>query len=235
LKGEEIAPGEYRVLRGPFSFVIPGSTYAYDTLGVSKVSDFKTFIQNVIDTSDLVFIGHIDSTIGDGLTNVTAPSGVVAAVTLFRTSTADTSYGKFYARLTVDTLIKGRLPSKSFWFKAFGYGSSCNVYPSEYQMGGRFLNFSDKFDHISDLKMPKYSTFCTNCPVAYWFDGRYLRAPEFPVLALDITSIYPSYPATSITRRTSNVAPWKPIGKGYRPDGRIAPKSGRKSAVPVFK
>jgi hypothetical protein len=237
LRGEETAPGVFNVLRTIGSMEAPGFPDQWDTVGTSKMSDFENSLDSLLTHNNLVFIGHIDSVIGNGLTNATAPPGIVPMAVLYRGSTSDTSFGRFYARLAIDTLIKGSMPSMRFWFEAYGIGSSCNVYPSAY-IGGKFLNFSDDFTSIQDLKMPMFSSFCVNCPSAYWFDGRYLRSPDFPVLRLDITTIYPSYPATSIARRTANVVPWKPVGKAYRPDGRIAPEaseSGRKSAVPVFK
>jgi hypothetical protein len=234
LRGEEIEPGVFQVFRGQGLLASPGGDPPLEPVGISRVSDFKTHVANLIASNELVFIGAIDSIIGDGLTSASAP-GLVPDVVLAPEYAAQT-YGIFYARLKVDTLIKGSLPSRHFWFKGYGYGSSCNV-PMHVYKAGRFLNFSNTFDKMTDLKLPKYSSFCSNCPVAHWFDGRYLRSPDFPVLRLDITEIYPTYPATGILRRG---VPWRRSagsGKAYQPDGRRVEetKMGHKTPLPVLK
>lgn len=232
LRGEETEPGVFTVLRG-YGWGPVGE--ASEVIGTSKTADFKAHVANIIASNNLVFIGAIDSVIGDGLTNASAP-GLVPDVVLAPPYAGQT-YGIFYARLKIDTLLKGSLPSRHFWFQGYGYGTSCNVTPFLYKMGGRFLNFSNGLDSMAHLKMPRYSTFCSNCPVAHWFDGRYLYSPDFPVLKLDITTIYPTYPATGILRRPAPARPFRISEKTYQPNGRRVEeaKTGRKPPVPLLK
>jgi hypothetical protein len=238
LRGEEIAPGVFNVYRGPGSSDPGAGTVGNDRLeliGTSTISAFKAHVTNLMASNELVFIGAIDSMVGNGLTNASAPSWLIPEIVLTRDYPGQTGIA-FYARLRIDTLFKGNLPSKHFWFKGYGSGSSCDVSLWNYTVT-RFLNFSNKFDNMTDLKLGGYNIFCGNCPQAHWFDGRYLRSPDFPVLRLDITEVMPTYPATGILRRG---VPWRSpaaSGKSYQPDGRLIPDAGtpRKTPLPALK
>lgn len=235
LKGEEIGPGVYQVYSASGFWPLPDSSVQWRSEGISRVADFKAQMDSLISVSNLVFVGSIDTVVGDGLHNAAEPAGIVPQTVLLRSTASDTTYGRFYARLKVDTLIKGTLPSSLFWFVGYGYGSSCNVNLQDYR-GGRFLNYSNAFTNMSDLKMPRYSSFCVNCPTAHWFDGRYLRSPDFPVLALDIREVLPGFPV-SLQGATPRVqVPLRRDGKRYSPDGRIVPeKSVHKRTVPALR
>jgi hypothetical protein len=228
LKSEELEPGVYRVLRGSGSFALPGAPQEYETIGIARLSDFKTYLEVIISNHSLVFIGAIDSVIGNGMQDPVVP-GLVPHFTL-----APLMSVGVYARIQVDTILKGTLPANPFWILANPVRSSCH---GNFHKTGKFLNFSNKLDSLSDLKVSTLANFCANCPTAHWFDGRYLRSPEFPVLALDITQLYPDYPATSVHRRSVPVIPLRLDGKAYRPDGRTVPaaKAGRKTALPLLR
>jgi hypothetical protein len=229
LKGEETEPGVFNVLRG---YGWPASGASLETIGTSTIAEFKAHVGNIMASNSLVFIGAIDSIIGDGRTSASAP-GLVPDIVLAPPHPGQT-YGVFYARLKIDTLFKGSLPSKHFWFQGYGYGSSCAVY-LPFWKAGKFMNFSNGLDSMTHLRLPKFESFCSNCPTAHWFDGRYLSSPDFPVLKLDITSIYPTYPATGILRPKAPARFGAPTGKAYHPDGRrIEGPTGRKTPAPLL-
>lgn len=235
LKGEQTEPGVYNVLRRTVPFELVGGPTP-TLMGVSRMADFREYFQKLVADNDLVFIGDIDSVIGDGMRDTIVP-GLIPDIVLAPQYPLQT-WGGYYARLKIDTVIKGSLPSAHFWFKGYGNGTSCDVSVQMYKWWGRFLNFSDKFEKMSDLKLSSYASFCSNCPQFHAFDGRFLYSPEFPVLTLDIREVLPGYPVALDRPRNSSIVPWKPGKKAYQPDGRTvpeAPKSGRKSAVPVLK
>lgn len=235
LKGEEIQPGIYQVYSASGFWPLPDSSVQWRTEGISRMTDFKAEMDSLISASKLVFIGSIDTVVGDGLLNASAPTGVKPSFKLYRRGPDDTAYGRFYARINIDTLIKGALPASRFWFEGYGYGSSCNVNLMEF-MQGKFLNFSDDFTSMDDLKMPNFSDFCMNCPGAYWFNGQHLRSPNFPVLSLDIREVLPGFPVSLSGPKPRVQIPLRLHGRAYRPDGRVAPsgESGKSKRPAPF-
>jgi hypothetical protein len=219
-----------------------------DTLAISTPAGFKAWLQSSLADSALAFIGRIDSVIekrSDG-NSVGEPVGdtVVAGLTVSLTlNPRDTTVSgsrnyPFYARLRIDTLTRGTLPSKNFWIK--GYRSpGCPMSLRTYK-NLRFLNLSAGFASMKDLKLPPDISFYlagqTIIPDAHWFDGRYLISPRFPGLRIDIREVLPAYPVTGILRRGVPGRPEGVSGKAYQPDGRrIEGPTGRKTTAPLLK
>jgi hypothetical protein len=128
-------------------------------------------------------------------------------------------------RLQIDTVLRGTFPSsqRPVWLKVYGGAATCTVPFSQY-LGKSFFNASSGFSTASDLHVAfEVFPWWDPYPDAHWFDGRYLVSPEFPGLKLDITDLFPDYPAVGIVRHTMPAVPFKPDGRGYRPDGRIVP------------
>jgi hypothetical protein len=211
-----------------------------DTLLISRKPEMKSYFQSLFADSSLVFIGAIDSLIQQVPGKDTVIPGLVPAIVFAPDDTMPQSRTTLYFRLRIDTLIRGTLPSKSFWVKAgyvqslcgFGYGGYNNRV---------FLNASASFSKLSDLKvstqLDKFAGMLPSPATAHYFDGRYLVARNFPGLKLDITEVLPTYPATGILRRG---VPWRPAnvsGKTYQPDGRRVQgvNTPRKTPLPLLK
>jgi hypothetical protein len=238
LKGEEMEPGVFRVLQTTGFFELPGMPDEYDSIGVSKMSDFKAYYQGLVADNDLVFIARIDSAIAPGpaVTSSwdTIVPGLVPDIVLAPSHSG--SMLAFYAHLMIDTVLKGSLPSKQFWVKGYSTVNSCGINPSIAARGSSFLNFSDRLDSTQHLKVTMDGGFCVNCPSSHWFDGRYLRSPLFPVLGMDIREVFPSYPVALRGSRPDIRVPLRGPEKAYRLDGRVVPEADRgKSPVPLLK
>src|SRR5690606_38768049 len=130
----------------------------------------------------------------------TVPPGLVPDLDLASsTDTLPLSF-RLYMRFHIDTLMKGALPGKTFWIRTRVALSSCD---GSYQglKNRAFLNASSGFMNLADLKLNislSTGAYSPPFPSSHWFDGRYLVAPDFPGLRLDITELYPDYPATSV-------------------------------------
>ncbi len=237
LKSEQVEPGVYRVLKGAGFFEEPGSSTNYDTVGLSRTSDLKASLDSAIQVSSLVFIAEVDSVIENHPGNPTPlPSNLPTPTFELASEFESFSEGEFYVRLKIDTVLKGTLPSSHFWIRSWASQWSCGTSYSDF-ISTRFLNFSDQLDSLPDLKLSMFSNDCVNCPYAYTFDGRYLRSPDYPVLRLDITELFPDYPATSVFRRHRPAVPLRPDGRAWLPDGRRVSEdvgSGR-GPVPVLR
>lgn len=153
----------------------------------------------------------------------------------------DTARYVFYARLNIDTLIKGNLPSNRFWIRGYGLVHTCDVTSARLsqlvESRSRFLNFSAKFDNMADLGIDMAENFCSTCPNLHQFDGRYLRSPDFSVLQLDIQDLFPGYPVdhTALDATPPKIrVPLRAPGPAYLPDGRVVPE-GKRSAVPLLR
>ncbi|MCD6024025.1 MAG: hypothetical protein K0Q91_941 [Fibrobacteria bacterium] len=206
----------------------------YDTLGISRITDFRSYFASALQDSSLVFIASLDSVLEFRNAGDTVVAGISPAFVL-----RDTSYmaGRwpFFARVRVDTVFRGTLPS-TFWIRGATQGTSCDAGLAGLRHKP-FLNISNGLQKPSDLKLPTYMTPYHNLPTAHWFDGRYLVSPVFPGIRLDITEVLPTYPATGILRRPSPTRSVAPGGKAYQPDGRRVEeaKTGRKVPVPLLK
>ena len=201
--------------------------WRHDTLGVYRQSDFRASLQADLRDSALVFIGRVDTIVYDtGFT----PTPLIE----LGPSDAFSSW-PFHARLTIDSLLKGTLPAKTFWVKAHLPTHSCAF---SWRTKRAFLNVSNKLELTSDIKQPTTDPGPRGhyIATAQWFDGRYIVSPKFPGLRLDITELYPDYPATNVTPRRLPPAPLRPDGKLYRPDGRsVGPDAASKSPVPLLR
>lgn len=232
LQGSEFAPGEYYVLRT--QGWIAGPSIPADTIGISRIADMRDHLDSVIQANPLVFIGRIDSTIGNGVRDTTVAGLIPDYVLLPRFMYAPGNPGPgFYARIQVDTVLKGNLPSRAFWVRGYLSPNSCTLGISA---GSRFLNFSDALDSISDLKINVDEDFCEGCPEAHWFDGRYLRSPDFPVLSMDIRELFPEYPVAVRGDRPGSRVPRRVPGKAdesWRPDGRFVPDNAKPGKNPA--
>jgi hypothetical protein len=232
---DTISPGVVAITYG--SEVNPG---VRDTVRISRHSEFKAHIQSLVGANALVFIGAIDSMIQTPPGVDTVIPGLTPDLDLssqFDTMPYNTS---LYMRFRIDTLMQGALPGKMFWVRTRYVQTMCDG--SYLGFKNRvFLNASDNLMQLSDLKLDASLAmylYSPPFPSAHWFDGRYLVSPNFPGLRLDITELYPDYPATSVYRRNVPMSPLKLDGKAYRPDGRVAPENPelpRKSPVPVFR
>jgi hypothetical protein len=206
----------------------------YDTLGISKITDFRSYFASALQDSSLVFIGSLDSVLQFYDAGDTVVPGI-SPTFIFR----DTSYmaGRwpFFARIRVDTVFRGTLPS-TFWIRGAMTGNSCEM-GLQVHKHKPFLNISNGLRHGSDLKLSTAQTPYHNLPTAHWFDGRYVVSPQFPGIRLDITEVLPTYPATGVLRRPSPARSLAPGGKAYQPDGRRVEeaKTGRKVPVPLLK
>ena len=232
--------------------VIPKSAalskaFVRDTIAVSTPSAFKAFLQASVLDSGLVFVGRIDSVIerqNSDPNSVGSPTGdtVVAGLTVsltlnpFDTTVQGSRNYPFYARLRIDTVARGILPSKSFWIK--GYRSpGCPVSYNQYK-DKRFLNLSGGLASMKDLKIPlTYSRYLMDSdiiPDAHWLTAQYLVSPKFPGLRIDIREVIPAY-VVGIKGRPIVRAPQKAEGKSYLPDGRYIPTGEIGAKVPQLK
>lgn len=242
LKGEEIRPGVFKVMRTPGLFELPNTPDQWDSIGISRMSDFWAYYQNLMADNDLVFFARIDSVIESGLGAIppwdTVVPGLVPDIVLENRFPPGVA---FYAHIVVDSLLKGSLPSKNFWIKGFSSYTTCGMDPWITKTSVSFLNFSDKLDSIQDLKFNANTYFCVNCPPAHLFDGRYLQSPRFPVLKLDITQPYVELRDTLIETGLRGSAarrgiPWRRDFKSYMPDGRtVNPATAPKTPVPLVR
>jgi hypothetical protein len=236
LRGEEIQPGVFQVSRASGYFPPPGPQ-SYEPIGTVTMAEFKHHFDTVLANNALVFIATIDSVVEAGFPpnptpiELPDPDFVLSSIWMH-------SSGEFYLRLSIDTLIKGTLPSKLVWLKGYRNGTSCGTFFTGYK-GLRFLNYSDHLDTMPDLKLSEWESFCANCPRANTFDGRYLRSPEFPVLSIDIREVLPGFPVSlNSSMRTPIKVPLRSPGKAYLPDGRTAPSDDqvqRKAPVPLLR
>ncbi len=206
----------------------------YDTLGISRTSAFQEKLRSYLQDSTLVFIGTIDSVLQFQSAGDTVVSGISPTFVL-RASQTDNERWPFFARVRVDTVLKGTLPSL-FWIRSSQSGTSCDLSVSVHR-GKAFLNVSNGLQRPSDLKLSAFMSSYDNFPTAHWFDGRYLVSPDFPGIRLDITEVLPTYPATGVLRRG---VPWRPAnlsGKTYQPDGRRVQNldAPRKTPLPLLK
>jgi hypothetical protein len=235
LKGEEIEPGVFNVYSASGSLSNPANPDQWTLNGVSRTADFKAKLDSSITTNSLVFIGTIDSLIGNGFQD-TVVSGLVPDFTLTFGSTLFPI--NYYLRIKVDTLIKGTLPKSSIWIRSPGPTSTCDNVPYGYK-GLTFLNFSNGLTALSDLKISRLNPFCANCPIAHRFDGQYLSSPDFPVLKLDIREVLAGFPVALSTGTQKNIrVPLRSSEKAYLPDGRVAPsgdKARRAAPGPLLK
>lgn len=217
---------------------VTGEPSHRDTILVSRRDAFVSHVQNMIEANTHVFIGRIDSIIQGAPGHDTVPPGLVPDLELSSYADTVSFASRYYLRFRVDTLMKGTLPGKTFWVRTRAALTTCDL--SYQAMKGRvFLNASTGFTDLSDLKLDvswEAIAYTPSFPSAHWFDGRYLLSPDFPGLRLDITEVYPDYPATSVRHRAGAVPAWRPEGKAYLPDGRAAPSGpDRKIPVPVLK
>jgi len=226
----EIEPGVFKVSRGNGSHLWPESP-VLDSVGIYRSSDLKSRIEGIISANELVFIGELDSVIGIGQPLLVDP-GIVPDFVL---SGPNATLPVFFARIKVDTVIKGILSEGSYWFKGQRVGSTCDINPALLK-GLKFMNYSDNLDSTSDLKIDFTQNFCSNCPQALSFDGRYFRFREFPAMTMDITMLYPDYPATGILGSRYPKVPLRRDFRLYSPDGRIVPQEiMRKHPMPVLR
>jgi hypothetical protein len=235
---QELEPGSVRLVRITQTIMpAPGGGYVMDTdtLGIYSLADFEASVRSAFRDSALVFLGKFDSLIypGSGATRLPDIVLVPAPTEGYRPDSV-------LIRLQIDTILRGTFPhgARPVWLRVFGGFASCGVPFSEY-LNKPFFNASSQLVTMADLHVD-FATFpgWDPYPDAMWFDGRYLSAPGFPGLRLDITKLYPEYPATGIVaRRYMPVVPWKSGAKGYLPDGRVVPgsESDRKTPLPVLK
>jgi hypothetical protein len=232
---DSIQPGVVRVITSSPKFNIATKTYeqGFDT-SFSRISNFKVRMDSIFAQNNIVFIGVIDSFIGEFERDTIIP-GMVPDITL---SSAGPGTQGFYARIKVDTVFKGALPSGRFWIRgATNSGAGCGAYFGS-NMGARFFNFSDQLQTMQDLKLPQWLDNCWTCPPdGYFVSNNVLYSPEFPGLGLNLGE-YLSGSITAIRHRVNPGSLVYPIGKAYRPDGRTFPVgagSDRKSPVPLIR
>jgi len=207
-------------------------TYREDTSAVTTLSGFKSWFENAVLDSGLVFIGRLDSILEFYAPGDTTQTHLTPVVVLRDTGILAGRW-PYYARVRVDTVFKGSLPAKTFWIRGSTQGTSCDQ-DLTYSLHKPFLNVSNGLNRNADLKIPKFLwPHYDIIPKAHWFDGRYLVSPAFPGHRLDITSVYPEYPATSLVTPRSLPKPFRVDGKAYRPDGRVAPSEISPSNAPV--
>ena len=226
---DTLSPGEVRAVQATqtTNIMTMQPEWRYDTLGVYRLVDFRASLEADLRDSALIFIGRVD-TIAYDTTFAPTPLVVLGP-------SDDFPSRPFYARLIVDSLFKGSLPAKIFWVKARMPSHSCAF---SWRTGRAFLNVSNKLEITSDIKQPTTDPGPRGHYIgtAQWFDGRYIVSPKFPGLRLDITELYPDYPATSVVpRRLPPLAPLRPDGMIYRPDGRVAPEGKSSFPLPVLR
>ena len=207
----------------------------YDTLGISRTSAFQDKLRSYLQDSSLVFIGTVDLVLQFHNAADTVVPGISPTFVL-RTSEGGTwERWPFFARIHVDTVLKGTLPSQ-FWIRSSQSGTSCDLSVLAHR-GKPFLNVSNGLQKPSDLKLSTFMNPYDNFPSAHWFDGRYLVSPDFPGIRLDITEVLPTYPATGLLRRGVPLRPANVSGKTYQPDGRRVQdvNTPRKTPLPLLK
>ncbi|MCD6024027.1 MAG: hypothetical protein K0Q91_943 [Fibrobacteria bacterium] len=197
-------------------------------LGPFHQTDLNSYFASLFRDSALVFIAHLDSIVYD---STVALSPQVNLVPVYGQGAV---HQFFRARLVVDTIFRGTLVEKKFWIRTHMLNSAmCGGVNWEYFLGKRFLNASTKLERTDDIRLPYQGWGYWN--PAYWFDGRYLIAPAYPGLRMDITALMPTYPATGILRRPAPARPVAPGGKAYQPDGRRVQetRAGRPGTFPL--
>lgn len=198
--------------------------------GPYRQTDLKTHLAGLMGDSALVFIGRID-TLNYDSTAVLAPA--VALTPQY--SESGSVYAWVRARVQVDTVLRGSLPSKTFWIKTHFLNSAMCGTTWDWFLNRTFLNASSGLVSTADIKLP-YMLGAPFSSGAYWFDGRHLVAPGFPGLRQDITEIFPDYPATSIVGSRNVKYRASSDGKLYHPDGRVVPKTtNRKYPAPLLR
>jgi hypothetical protein len=228
---DTVSPGVTRVVQTNYSGYMPNQTVTGTQVhGPYLQADLKAYLTAILRDSALVFLARIDSIVPDSIP--VAPQ--IALTPLYDGQGAVHAWVR--VRVRVDSLLRGTLPHRTFWIRSHILNSAmCGGGDWTHFLGRTFLNASGEFSSLGNLKLPYFSSYIFG--PAHWFDGRYLVAPEFPGLRLDITELYPDYPATGIVQRTAPLVPGKPGVKAYLPDGRVVPaaKSGRKTPLPVLK
>ncbi len=235
LQGQLVAPGVYEVNSYPGWLLHPTNPGTPTPVGTFTVDGFRNHIQGLIAANELVFIASIDSIIMKNFgSQDTAIPGFTPDFVLKGQLQYPGAPG-FYGRMQVDTVLKGTLPSKAFWFRGHPNGTSCDV-NLEFLKFGKFLNYSNKLDSMPDLKISMWESFCGNCPRATTFDGRFFWSPEFPTVPLDIRELFPGYPVALSGPAREFRPPLRAPGPAYRPDGRAVPESGAgRSPVPLVR
>jgi len=210
-----------------------------DTVVISRYAEMKAHVEALLAESGLVFIGRIDSTITIPPDSDSVPALSPDPIDLSTEWDTASFASELYLHLRIDTVMQGTLPGKSFWVHARQNITTCdNIHPT----GKSFLNASNGMTRLSDIKVRlEPSGYSPPPPSAHWFDGRYLTSPDHPGLRLDITELYPDYPATSIRSPRSPRSPGDGAGswggRAYLPNGRQVPNApdGQKIPVPVFR
>jgi hypothetical protein len=229
---ETPSPGVTQVVQTNYSGYMPNQTVASTQVhGPYLQADLKAYLTTVLRDSALVFLARIDSIVPDSIP--VAPQ--IALTPLYDGQGAVHAWVR--VRVRVDSLLRGTLPHRTFWIRSHILNSAmCGGGNWTGFLRRPFLNASGEFSSVGNLKLPYFQSSIYNA--AHWFDGRYLVAPEFPGLRLDITELYPDYPATGIIARHSEpIVPLKQVGRAYLPDGRVVPaaQSGRKTSLPILK
>lgn len=191
----------------------------------------RSHYQGLLQDSALVFLGRIDSVIQLPAGDTSNP--VTPWRRLTRDSTAPANrFFRFYARIRIDSLLRGSLPHPSFWIEG-ERPEACSFKWEDFQ-GKTFLNSSSGLSKMTDLKLDLGGR---TLPTGYWFDGRYLTTPPFYGVRLDITEVMPDYPATSLLMtRSKRFRQGTPAGASYQPDGRRVGESFRgRSALPELR
>ena len=231
---DTVSPGVTRVIQTNYSGYIPNQTVISEQVrGPYLQSDLKIYLSAVLRDSAVVFFAHIDSIVND--TNaVVTPEVVLTSPYSTQGQGAVSEWVR--VRIRVDSLLRGTLPGRTFWVKTHMLNSAMCGTRWDHLKGRTFLNAAGGLSVTDHLKLP-YSFTLPLYNDAHWFDGRYLVAPDFPGLRLDITELYPDYPATSVVpRRLPPLAPLRPDGKIYRPDGRtVNPDVAPKSPMPLLR
>jgi hypothetical protein len=229
---DTLSPGTTRVVQTNYSGYIPNQTVVGEQVhGPYLQADLKAYLTAILRDSALVFIARVDSIVPDS----TPVAPEIALTPLYDGPGAVFAWVR--VRVRVDSLLRGTLPHRTFWVRSHILNSAmCGGGNWTGFLGKPFLNASGEFSTLGNLKLPYFQSIFLNH--AHWFDGRYLVAPNFPGLRLDITELYPDYPATSVYRRGVPVIPLRLDGKAYRPDGRTVPEGtgeDRKSPVPILR
>jgi hypothetical protein len=232
---DTISPGSVQVVATTWTFTQtspPKRVASAQTIyGPYHQVDLESHLESALTDSALVFIGRIDSLVYDS-TAVLSPEIALTS--------AYTGQGAIHAwvraRFQVDTLLRGSLPGQTFWVKTAMLNSALCGSGWEGFLNKSFLNTSNALTTSTDIKLPyQFGGFYN---ATYWFDGRYLMAPNFPGLRADITDLDPTFPATSIMVPRKQITPMRLNGNAYLPDGRVAPLvegATRKVPVPLLK
>lgn len=225
---QDLGGGTTRVIEQYYS-VFLDTIQETPKLDVTR-AELQAYYQGLLRDSALVFIASIDSVIQLGSGDTAKP--LAPWKTLAADSMSGRRYFRFYARVKVDTVLKGSLPS-AFWIE--GKRQEACQFDWKTFKGKGFLNASGAFEKMTDLKVDLARSLDAQ-RAAHWFDGRFLSTPPFYGVRLDITHVLSDYPATGIApRRPAFVRP-AASGRSYLPDGRAARAlDARTHPVPVLK